>query len=231
MDAAIECNNMGVELLHTGRLDEALDTFKGAARILYPVSQCFQHPTTPNSAGICSSPLQAAAPQVFLDKTETIERAKAELSIANLSSRGTSRLDENSFVFARPLNVERLQEEPTSCTMESAIIVYNMGLAYHLYGTVSCVQKALCLFDMAFSLAFSVSLDRRSPKIVMASLNNAGEIHHSLGNYQLSRQYLDSLYSYILSLPSAKDEESLKERHQLLLNAMLLQEPRIAGAA
>lgn len=65
----------------------------------------------------------------------------------------------------------------------------------------------------------------------MACLNNAGEIQHALGNYQLSRQYLDTLYTLILSLPPAHDEETLKERHQLLLNVMLLQEPKIAGAA
>jgi len=38
MDAAIEYNNVGVALLRAMRLDEALDAFKGAARMMYPVS-------------------------------------------------------------------------------------------------------------------------------------------------------------------------------------------------
>jgi hypothetical protein len=68
-----------------------------------------------------------------------------------------------------PLTLETLSDEPTSCTMELAIIVYNMGLTYHLYGSESSVLKALVLFDMVIGVAHSISGDDRSSKMSMAS--------------------------------------------------------------
>lgn len=232
MDAAVELNNIGVALLLAGRLTEALETFKGSARIMYPVSQSFQNRTDPSSIfdGPVTLPFYEDSPSLFEDKRRTMQKAKAELSLIVEPPRKDA-LSENSFIVSKPFLIEHLTAEPTSCTMESAIIVYNMGLAYRLYGSTPCVHKALCLFDMAFSLAFSVSFDVRSPSIAMASLNNAGEINHVLGHYALSRQYLNTLYNYIFSLPASGDEATMKERHVLLLNAMLLQEPKIAPAA
>jgi len=167
-------------------------------------------------------------------KTETImRRAKAGLlPVDRQDLKAPRHLTENSFIMAEPFTIDQVQEESGSCTTESATIIYNMGLVYRLSGSSICLlQKAWSLFDIAFSVAYSVSGDSRSRKISLASLNNAGEIQHALGNYQLGRQYLDTMYTLILSLPLVLDDATLKEKHQLLLNIMLLQEPRIAGAA
>lgn len=238
MDAAIECNNIGVSLLRAGCLVEALETFKGAARLMYPVSQCFQTSTSlPQTSGSgeqrALDPPSLEDPQsLFEDKVATMQRAKNDLLLAQkLEPRSDKQNHETSFVYADPLLIEKPVLVPTTCTIESAIIVFNMALVYRLYSSVPSLEKALCLFEMSFTLAFPLLVDRRAWKISMASLNNVGEIHHSLGNYQLSRQYLDTLYTYIVTLPTEKSEAAVKERHRLLLNALLLQEPRVASAA
>lgn len=245
MDAAIECNNIGVSLLREMRLDEALETFKGAARMMYPVSQYFQSCMMTKDAqmeggvdgsGSSSAAAAGAAPMEVTDDNTTSDShaSKTGRNRRPLAQHDCSQvnLSDNCFVLAEPLYIDRLEEEPATCTMESATIIYNMGLVYRLSGESTCLlQKAWSLFDMSFSVAFSVPSDTRSRKIAMACLNNTGEIQHALGNYQLSRQYLDTLYTLIISLPPARDETTLKERHQLLLNVMLLQEPKIASAA
>ena len=91
--------------------------------------------------------------------------------------------------------------------------------------------RALCLFEMAFSLARMIPGDNRSSPVAMAALNNSAFIHHALGNYHLSRYCLDMLTGYILGLPPSNDSRTQKERYEYLLNAVLLQEPSIAPAA
>jgi hypothetical protein len=242
MNAAIECNNIGVALLQAGRLREALDTFKVAAQVMFPVSQYFQASPTMREAFQRSVLPVAPALQpeptttypIISDGQDMVEQAKAILSLVGDAFGTVTKKDsatDNCYIWTEPLVIDLVRDSPTTCTMESAIIVYNMGLTYHLEGYMTCLEKALCLFDMSFNLALSMPSDVRSSKIVMASLNNAAQILHSLGTYQLSRQFLDTLTTYIMSLPPTSCQESLRERHQFLLNAMLLHEPGIAGAA
>jgi len=239
MEASIQCNNVGVVMLRSGGLNDALEIFKGAANIMHTVSTCIQEQTAAAVLEVRQDQdvsedqsLAIGSPQV-----DSLRQAKDELlhavEQARTSSTGVDAKD-NHFLFAQPMLIDSLPQngsEITSCAIESASIVYNMGLAYHLIGSNEHLQKALSLFDMAFTLAYSESTDSRASKIIMASLNNAGEIYHLFGNYTLSRQYLDTLCNYILTLPPVPDDEVMRERHQILLNTMLLNPPQFAGAA
>jgi hypothetical protein len=232
MNAAIQCNNVGVSLLGMGLIVESLDAFKGAAQILYPVSQSFHTiPTSEIDAAIQQMP---PLPDTLKEEDDatTVQQVNAALSLAEHSV-GTKKYPstDDSFVCVDPLMLDPVEGEPTSCTMESAIIVMNMGLAYHLNGCEPGLSKALSLFDMAFAIAHPLINDLRSEKVAMASLNNAAHIHHSLGNYQYSAYYLDILTSYIYSLPETNDYMTMKARNYFMLNAMLLQQPTSARAA
>jgi|UniRef100_A0A8J9T475 tetratricopeptide (TPR) repeat protein len=225
MNKAIECNNIGVDLLRAGRLDEAIETFKGAAEVMYPVSRVLQL-----SQAYVFRPTQSI--QVDVRESEILKKARSRLSSLCQSAASSSKLGcINCFIYVDPKKIEPMVCDPASCTLESATVVYNMGLTYHLQGSAACLQKALCLFDMAFDLVSSADSYASSSEIAMAALNNAGEIHHAVGHYQLSRQYLNTLSAFILRLPNSECKKTRWERHQFLLNAMLLQEPRFAGAA
>lgn len=229
MNDAINVNNIAIKLLKAGCLEDALVTFKAAAQLMYPVSQFFQA----QAGEKVSRPVPYRSHE---DSEDLIKAANDKLALLEPACPPRKKLKmttQDTFLSTEPFLIQQASKNPTSCTLESATIVFNMALAYNLSGSRPCVEKALSLFEMAFSLAFSMNDSGSSlaPKLAMASLNNAGNLHYSLGNYQASRQYLDTLSSFIIALPSTSSEESLRERHDLLLNAMLLQAPTIAGAA
>jgi hypothetical protein len=230
MNASIECNNIGVSLLKAGLLSESLESFEAAAQLMHTLSQSIKPSLIPTVS--VSSP-ESASSQLMVNESERmVKMAKCRTFLMSASNSSSQCITTNDcFVSADPFTIDLIQYTPLSCRVESATIVYNIGLTYHRYGSLSHLERALCLFDMAFSLAFSTGHDSRSPIIAMRALNNAGQIHHSLSNYAVSRKYLDTLSSYILSLPFTSDEATRKERRHFLLNAVMLQEPKIAGAA
>ena len=227
MNAAIECNNVGVSLLGMGLIAESLNAFQAAAQILFPVSQSLHtDPTSPVETAIQQMPpLQSTLKEE--DDSTTVQHVKATLFLAEESA--VPKIDlaaDDSFMCVDPLILAFLEGEPTSCSMESATIVMNMGMAYHLYGSESCLIRALSLFDMAFVIAFPLVDDLRSEKVAMTSLNNAAYIQYSLGNYHYSTYYLNILQAHIRSRPETSDL-----MQKFMLNAMCLQEPKTAIAA
>ena len=155
-----------------------------------------------------------------------IRRKVQESIVAN-----GKRPSDNIFISANPVRLELAQRLPDVCTFESAVVVYNMAIAYHLQGTTPCLHRAVFLFDMAFKLCCSLVDNALAISVSMGSLNNAGQIYHSLGEYPTSRRYLDTLRVYVMKLPIAVDSTSMEERHQFLLNAVLLRPPTMASAA
>lgn len=231
MNASIQCNNVGLTLLETGRLKDALETFKYAAQMLYPVSRCMpsSRVTTIQELPMhLMTTFHTSHPQTMIDLFQSI---RERLSSNNQSTAQVDVTRGNCFVYAKPFQLEELKEVPCSCTLESAVIVYNMGLTYHLTGSFDGFQKSLMLYDLAFSLAYSSELSYLSSHVAMAALNNAGQIQHALGSYDISRIYLDSLSNYVLGLPPTEYESELSVRRQFLLNAVLLEPPITAAAA
>jgi hypothetical protein len=229
MNDAIECNNIGVSLLKAELFTDALFAFQVAAQLMYPVSQVFerQSPSSPPaSPGPVQVPKAAPAPT---DPTSFDMLDMVKLRLILLDEIGHSEcLTTNCFASAEPFTANLVFGTPSSCTVESIIIVYNTGLTFLL---ISQMDKALCMFDTSFRLASTRKKDRNAVKVTMASLNNAGLVHHSQGNYTLSRNYLDALSAYILSLPVTTSPGLLRQQHAFLLNALLLQKPTVAGAA
>ena len=230
MNAAIECNNAGVSLLRMGLIVESLDAFIVAAQILYPVSQSFHTPSTPEVEAAIQQMPPLPDTLMGVDDATTVKAALAQAEQSAVTT-GTDLGAGNSFMSVDPLMMDLIQGEPTSCTMESAIIVMNMGLAYNLYGSEPCLIKALALFDMAFAIAHPLVDDLRSEKVVMTSIDNAAHIQHSLGNYEHSAYYLNIQKFYIHSLPETSDHLTMEVRRHFLLNAMFLEEPKSARAA
>ena len=224
MNASIECNNLGVVLLEAGDLDNALDSFLTAARLMHPVSKQVQRVSPSmeidnDGAGINSGFVIPAGIQRIVQESADLIDANGKHEAHNI------------FISAKPVRIELAQQLPEACTLESAVVVYNMALCYHLRGSTECLDRAVCLYDMAFQLCATYVTNPSAATVAMGSLNNAGEIYHSFGHYQYSRRYLDTLRFYILKLPLAVDTHTMEERHKFLLNAVLLQPPMSASAA
>lgn len=233
MNAAIECNNVAVALMREGDHVRALETFKWATQLLFPVSQAIRDPLcSPLNPTI--SPITASA-AVIVGMT-TVDEAKkqlpglsCDLHIPRETFHATS---PDGYTSMHAVTLDLVTEASITCTYEAATILFNMGVAYYQYNETSCAKKALCLFEMAFSLAQIIAVDdHRAHPIAMASLNNSAYIYHSWGHYQLARYSFDLLAVFINRLPPTNDESLLNERHEYLLNVVLLQIPTAAAAA
>jgi hypothetical protein len=234
LNAAIECNNIGVALVQAGRINDALETFKWGAQLMYPVSQSF-HTSLPWNflnpiVNQIASSSAATAGMATVREAQT--KIKREILFAVVSTGEQAReAKDGGFACLQPKVLYNAVENPCSCTYEAAVTLFNMGLAYFLQGSTASHLKALGLFEMSFSLAHMIPGDFRSSSVAMCSLNNAAYVHNCLANYHLSRNCLDMLSYFILGLPPAVDDTTEKERNEYLLNSVLLQKPTIASAA
>ena len=232
LHVAIQYNNTGVSLLESGRLDEGLDVFRGAAELMYISTQ-----STKNQSSISGSTAS--------DEDEKILEVKAKLQhifdqpAPGSSMNGSSQQENDCFLYHTAIRLPPPTDgqPPNTCAAESATVLFNMALAYHLgspspYRICPSLHNACTLYDMAYSVASRLSSEPVSQRVICAALNNMGHLHHELGRYKASREYLDNLSSYIVSLGRyAGDKTSKIERRQFLLNAMLLHRPRGAPAA
>mmetsp|Transcript_3067 Transcript_3067/g.6839 ORF Transcript_3067/g.6839 Transcript_3067/m.6839 type:complete len:190 (+) Transcript_3067:2178-2747(+) len=178
---AILQNNMGVEYLQEGQHKLALQHFEAAALQLYQIAHIINNTQT----------------------TDTPVSSCKDMCI----SKEPSIVKENSFISSSPIFIHQHRDcnvSSKSYTMQSAAILFNMGLTYHLsfmqsYALDDAISNAMNLYGMAYSLAMQVSDEAGSNQIIMAALNNLGEIHHESGDFERSRSYLEDLTAYIAS--------------------------------
>lgn len=224
LNASIECNNLGVVLFNAGDLENALDSFMTAAKLMHPVSRQVQ-----SSSATMDYENFASNDEPGFEIPNGIRKIVQE-SADSIAVNGKQLGTDNIFIRAEPMRLEPAYHLPASCTFESAVVVHNMGLVYHLQESEPCLHRAVFLYDMAFNLCCAL-MTEKAATIAMSALNNAGQILHQFGEYGLSKKYLDTLRLFIARLPQAYDTRSMDERHQFLLNAVLLRAPTSAGAA
>ena len=233
LHVAIEFNNIGVSLVENGRLAEGVEVFRAAAELLY-----FSTQSTKKQSLMSESTAS--------DEDEKVLAVKAKLQhiveeTASEKSTIVTHHQENHDCFlyrtAIPLPPPTYGQPTTTCAAESATVLFNMALAYHLGSaslspTCPALHNACKLCDMACSVASKVSNGPTLQLVVCGALNNMGHLHHQLGHYEASREYLDDLSDYIVSVGTdACDKASKIEKRQFLLNALLLHRPRGAPAA
>eukprot|EP00540_Astrosyne_radiata_P011855 CAMPEP_0116865180 /NCGR_PEP_ID=MMETSP0418-20121206/25252_1 /TAXON_ID=1158023 /ORGANISM="Astrosyne radiata, Strain 13vi08-1A" /LENGTH=217 /DNA_ID=CAMNT_0004500519 /DNA_START=1376 /DNA_END=2029 /DNA_ORIENTATION=+ len=210
---AIIQNNVAAEYLRQGHHILALEHFESAAKHLHQIAitlkdMCPSHSSTSDFEDI-------------------------------LTFKETCILKGDSFISSSPILLHEYSDNflsPEAYRIQSATILFNMGLTCHLSfmrpnGINDALSNAMTLYEMACSLGLQGSQDEDSSQIVMAALNNMGELHHELGNFKRSKSYLEDLTAYILSLDDPLEQEEADERHGFMLNAMVLRSSHGAAAA
>ena len=232
MNAAAECNNIGVALMQSGRLSDAVITLTNSAELMYDVSQYLQwgmnHPRHLDPGSLKSTLVGISAVR---QARETMIRIPDQKEPIHTQVMNTANDTDNLFMSPYPIFLDIRPDLPHFCTYEAAAIIFNMGLAYYSCQNNNALLRAACLFEMAFGLAQMVPEDCRASPLAMASLNNTAYVFYSLGCYQLTTQYLSTLAEYIELLPETQDERERQERLHYLMNASYLRQPTIAGAA
>ena len=231
VEAAIDCNNIGVQLLRAGKFRESLETLKMAAILMHPVSKVFDNWSHLITLDNDSSSGTSTQPPTPSDRDQILFEARKRLSHIPIHSENV--ILEND-TCADPLLIDSLTavKDTECCQLEAATMAYNIGLNYQLLDTAPYIKRAICVYDMAFSLALSAGLSSLTAlNVAIACLNNSGVIYFSLAKYPETRQCMDTLSIYINQLPLCTAERSAAEKRRLLLNARLLNEPKNAGAA
>lgn len=224
MKVAIECNNVGVELLRSGCYRDAIATFRTATLLM---QSAFKVTNQNGLAG--NANLEVSMPSVAL-----LKKAKEKLHLVGtltISSYEMSHFD-TSYYVSDPILMESatLSEDCSKCA-QSAVMVFNMALACHLIGTASYLRKALSLYHTTLSIITQGgSKLNLCLRVTLPCLNNCGVIHHFLGHYEESRRFLNALSRELISLAPCA-EGILPEYDLFYLNTALLTEPSIAAAA
>ena len=212
MELAVRHNNAGISLLEQGLHEQALAEFKLAAQYLYTITQDIK--------------------EKGLRRTDKQEFATAcTLSLNPI-------VTDNLFIRSAPVMLSLVQEPTVAshCTIESAVILMNMALTYHVdsrkpHCLKDALQCAMTLYDMAYGLSLRVHEDPRSSHIILTSLNNLGQIHFDIGDYTKSEQYFNDLSTYVMFLGPAEESNAEHGRRECILNAMVLRNPNTSAAA
>ena len=236
LQVAIDSSTVGVSLLKATRYEEALDLFRSAADLMYEVT------TVLNAAGpsqadwieIISNPTTCAKVQAAQEKLQKVSTS----TVKENEQRAERCHEADCFLHVRGFSLLMPpKEEEVPCALYSATILTNMALAYHLAvpqtssSNYPSFHNAMTLYEMAYSVATRVDNSEHSSRIVMAALNNMGQIHHECGMYDDARYILNTLQEYIRHRIKDGDDAFSAEKRVYLLNAMLLVKPRGAAAA
>jgi hypothetical protein len=124
--------------------------------------------------------------------------------------------------------------------------VFNLALAFHLSAMacsdlslrVQYLQKASILYGHANNLQLNVGDIARTNLFYMATLNNLGQVHRSLGDDEKARYYVAQLLSALLFLQQRASDKMKKYRGYIwcfFQTASFLHSPsdmsKITGAA
>lgn len=221
---AINTNNNGVSHMEAGQFSQARNAFKIALDTIRVAVVKAQQFVTIFNKNSCSS---------SLCPSRQLQRRLRQ------SNHETSDL---IFVYKHAMRIETNVIDPSEITLsnESAVIVYNLALAYHMMciegGAACLLEKSLQFYLIAYAINVRVidsQLKLSGANLLnMAILNNSGQINHELLDYVASRQCFRQLSSHLRTLShfGLNDMLEQKDCQGFFLNLML-SEPELAAAA
>jgi tetratricopeptide (TPR) repeat protein len=248
MEYSVQLNNLGVQCLDAG-CDQHF------------IMSLFNESLHENLLNMTGGPsaLTSSEQKNRIDQT-MIEIRQAEFRPRNRQQRRISWC--GSFVYTKAILLgmpERtdvipddmeLSEDDVSITtaVTSAIILYNLGLINHLIGfslgeaNQVYTRKARKLYEMAFSLvsdALDIDAKTVGSPIVIATLNNLGQINQEIGRFDLSKECFEKLSKILLAMALTAENVvnnqnalvSESDWAGLLFNAMIFQNEMGAPAA
>ena len=145
---------------------------------------------------------------------------------------------QDSYIFAEAINIpEHGDQTVVDIQIYSAAVIFNLALAVHregnTTGSASSMAKAQKLYLMVLEVLNNQYMNSRVAVIVkVAAINNLSQIRFDCGEYELVREGLAHLSTFLRASGNTSDAMLEEPKIQgLLMNVLLLKEPVIAPAA
>lgn len=254
--AAVGFNNHGVALLQSGDYGNAARLFKQASQRMMSAIQDTSPPPESSSKESFSSPLpnkNNLTPDKWHNKKSSVESCNLSAletisfkAAANTMSfvPATATFDSgDSLVFGRPLMMQLPafdNMDPLQFTSQTSAIVYNLALAFHLYGAMcggqlgrGILETALELYDMAARLVWisTRACPAHISPVLLVALHNMGQIYHALGGDREARECSHQL-AIVLRMVRCRDERVCFDYERLCLSLLSFTKSiEAAGAA
>mmetsp|Transcript_277 Transcript_277/g.448 ORF Transcript_277/g.448 Transcript_277/m.448 type:complete len:229 (-) Transcript_277:93-779(-) len=228
MDLASSFNNKGKIFIENGLLEDGYEMFMGALEAI--VQATHEAETGERETPVTRQRNRIRCAQEKEDLLSIQIRRKRKKGITTHSQ---------SFLYTKslllPSTTEVIIDNDSVTTLYSSVILYNIALSHHLKGTRRSLELAIVFYEKSIHLVADLENEDTEnhliPHLVMALLNNLGQAHYELGNYQISGSYMDRLSHYVLSLDFSLPPSLMEEKEEFLLNGTLLKEPGLAAAA
>lgn len=216
LSQVVTLNNEGVGLLLQGNHENAAQKFIAA------LSLTKQLLAIPQQYAVTSQ----VTPQFIHDSTRTIPGLQ----------------DHGCFIFANALTLSH--QDVIKCPVSEYIanempyvILFNLALGYHFAGLTegrAYISKAESLYETACQLV-TINERRQGTGLLVeaASTNNLAQIRYDRGDYSHSLQGFKFVGSLFASFGKVlQDSKCEKEVYRgMLMNALLMESPKIAAAA
>ena len=140
------------------------------------------------------------------------------------------------------MTTEKSLHASPSYTIQTATLLFNIGLVYHLKRETvgsrpSHVKNAVTVYKMALGLLKDVlnssnGCNMVDSRLVIAIINNLGEIHYEQGQYQLSKTYFGYLSAVLVSMVANGTNTHVDQNDWggMIMNTMM-DDPQVAPAA
>ena len=145
---------------------------------------------------------------------------------------------QDSYIFADAINIpEHGDQTVVDLQIYSAAVIFNLALAVHregnTSGNASSMAKAQKLYLMVLEVLNDQYMNSRVAVIVkLAAINNLSQIRFDCGEYELAREGLAHLSTFMRTSDNTSDAMLEEPKIQdLLVNVLLLKAPVIAPAA
>lgn len=254
---AAQINNYGVSCIRSGSLEEASKLFRRGLQLTQMQSE-LDSKTQQIAFGVVP-PLDPSVPFshiVGIPESLSYERL-LDSNTGNPAKKCESGEDSiylHHHGISLRLNGDYSPDPLLNTTIFSCIMIYNLGLTRQLQSSrnetakasrSSYLQSSLSLYSKARQLLAGCSGGVQGiPELdvlVMALCNNSGYAAYQAGDYISSELYYHSLTEYVTASASLTcnnncwDEQTQfivhRFMHEFLLNAMVLQRPKLASAA
>lgn len=257
MDDSADMNNLGAAAAEKGNLLLALQLLKEAVQ-----TKIAHISDSSLSQSVAAAPTESQVNQnnssrsekSFVHLLETKGFALRETSSVNAAPANSRRASSGAFVYkitflcdTRNTHVEANMTRTTALNaspayvLESALVLYNIGIIYHVKAggrrSTVAMSKSIEMYKMALNLVKDV-IDWNychlvDIRLVIAIINNLGEIYYEQGRYKLAEIYFVNLTAILISLGASGGNRRIEKSDWvgLVMNTTMLIKPKIAPAA